>query len=138
MKQPHKLWSWILAKRSKTVEEMQEKEAKHKRIQFRVFSAKVIEHVLIGSTEIVDIGFSEGRTRELNVGTCSVGRHVEALSLEEEVSLHASVLVRWAHHRVPKLHAHQRTRTRTRWFYILWVWGLMSESWFFSCCCFEI
>ncbi|PON78688.1 hypothetical protein TorRG33x02_237320 [Trema orientale] len=50
-------------------------------IQFGIFAAKIIEHVFVGSTEVVDIGFSEGRTRELHMGNRPVRRHVEALPL---------------------------------------------------------
>ena len=75
-----------------------------KRIQVGVFAAEIIEHVLIGGSELVDVWFSEGRSRELDVRPRPVGWHVESLLLEEGVSLHASVLVRRTHHGVPELH----------------------------------
>lgn len=102
---------------------------KVKRIQFRVFSAEVIEHVLVGSSEVIDVWFSEGRTRELNVCTSAVGRHVEAMPFEEEVCLHASVLIRRTHHSVPKFHSHKRKiqRKEMKFIYLLFF--------FFICEC---
>lgn len=73
-------------------------------LQLRVPAAEVVVHVLVGGAELVDIGLPERRPRELDVGSRAVGGDVEALPLEQRVRLHAPVLVRRAHHRVPQLH----------------------------------
>lgn len=75
------------------------------KIQFRVSSAEII-HVLVRGTEVVDVGFSEGRTRELHVGPCAVWGDVEAFLLEEEVGFHAPVLVRRTNHGVSVIPLH--------------------------------
>lgn len=64
--------------------------------------------MFVRGTEVVDVGFSEGRTGELNVLTSSVRADVEALPFEERVGLHAPVLIRRAHHGVPVLHRRRR------------------------------
>ena len=43
------------------------KAEKNRNIQFGIFTAEIFEHVLVRSTEVVDIGFSERRTRKLDV-----------------------------------------------------------------------
>jgi len=91
-------------KERERVEEKKKQTEREKRIQIRVFSAEVIVHILVGGSEFVDIGFPEGGTRELHVGTGAIRRHVEALPLEQRMSLHAPVLVRRTHHCVTKLH----------------------------------
>lgn len=78
---------------------------KKKRIQFRVFAAKIVEHVFVRSTEIVDIGFPKRRSRKFDMRAGTVGRDFEALPLEKRVSFHASILVRRTHHCISELHA---------------------------------
>lgn len=72
----------------------EEQAEKKKRIQLGVFAPEIFVHLLVWGTEVVDVGFSEGGTRELNVSPGSVRRDLEALPLEERVRLHAPVLVR--------------------------------------------
>lgn len=72
--------------------------------QFGVFAAEIVEHELVRGAEVVDVGLAEGRAGELDVSAGAVGGDVEALSLQQRVSLHAPVLVRRAHHCVPLLH----------------------------------
>lgn len=50
------------------------------------------------------------------MGSSAVRRDVEALTLEERVSLHAPVLVGRAHHGVPELHDSTETRPQRRRF----------------------
>ena len=44
-----------------------------KKIQVRIFVAEIIEHVLIEGSELVDVWFSEGRFRELDVHPRPIG-----------------------------------------------------------------
>ncbi|KAM2000548.1 hypothetical protein COP2_007835 [Malus domestica] len=69
-----------------------------------VILLEVVENLLVRCAKVVNIGFSEGGTKKLDAGSGAVRRDVEALPLEERVSLHALVLVRRTHHGVPKLH----------------------------------
>ncbi|KAM1311045.1 hypothetical protein TB2_007450 [Malus domestica] len=69
-----------------------------------VILLEVVENLLVRCAKVVNIGFSEGGTKKLDVGSGAVRRDVEALPLEERVSLHALVLVRRTHHGVPELH----------------------------------
>lgn len=61
------------------------------------------------------------------MGSGAVRRDVEALPLEERVSLHAPVLVRRAHHGVPELHGIGAQRRRSG----PGGWGLVSAFLFF-------
>lgn len=71
--------------------------------QFEVFAAEIVEHVLVGSAEVVDVGLAERRAWELDVSAGAVRGDVEALALQQRVSLHTPILVRRAHHCVPAL-----------------------------------
>lgn len=63
------------------------------------------------------------------MGSGAVRRDVEALPLEERVSLHAPVLVRRAHHGVPELHGIGFTRHELN--DDVGGWGLVSAFLFF-------
>lgn len=62
-------------------------------IQFGVFATEFIEHVLVGGAEVIDVGFSEGRSREFHVLSSPVRADVEPLSLEQRMGLHAPILI---------------------------------------------
>lgn len=63
-------------------------------------------HELVGGAEVVDVGLPQRGAGELDVRPSPVGRNVEALPLQQRVRLHAPVLVRRAHHRVPQRRPH--------------------------------
>lgn len=75
-------------------------------VQVGIFAAEFVVHGLVGGAEVVYVGFPQRRAGELDVRPRPVGRHVEPVPLQQRVGLHAPVLVRGAHHRVPKLRPH--------------------------------
>ncbi|KAJ6760073.1 hypothetical protein OIU79_025025 [Salix purpurea] len=73
-------------------------------IQFRVFAPEIIEHLLIRGAKVVNVWFSEGRSRQLNVRTSSIRGDIKSMPLKQRMSLHASVLIGRTYHGVPEFH----------------------------------